>query len=308
MLKCTRFLLPLLAVAALGACGDSIGSDSARVSIRLVDAPGNLREAHVQITEIYLQRGSDSDSTSGRLTLAQPVNTYYNLLSLTNGNFAALVQDAVIPAGTYNILRVKVGDAYVITRDGKVYATEGAQLPANVTATGRINTTRGRSSGYQIKFPGQGLVVESDAKILALDFDVARSFGVVAGNSNQLVLNPSFTVTSVELSGGIAGAVSTAGVTFPACGGGATDLTHFVATATGPSTLSAKAAADGKYAMPYVAAGTYAMGVAPVGYTNGDTLTFAAAAAPASATVVSGQTATVNYTVSAATCKAAAAK
>jgi hypothetical protein len=303
-----RFILPLLAVAALGACESGTGTDRARVSVRLVDAPGNFREAHVQITGIYLQRESDSDSTSGRLTLAGPANTYYNLLALTNGNFAALVRDAVIPAGTYNIVRVKVGDAYVVTKDGKVYATDGAQLPAGVAATGRINTTRGKSSGYQIRFPGRGLVVESDAKILALDFDVARSFGVVAGNSNQLVLNPSFTVTNVEISGGIAGTVSATGVTFPACGGAGTDLTHFVATATGPSTLSAKAGADGKYAMAYVASGTYAMGVAPIGYTNGDTLTFTAAPTPASATVASGQTATVNYVVSATACKAVAAK
>lgn len=294
----------LAGVLALGACDSGAGSDTSRVSIRLVDAPGDFEEVRVQIREVYLQRASESDSTSGRLPLAVDSVNYFSLLELTNGNSASLVQDAVIPAGTYSALRIRVGDAYVVTADGKVYATEGARLPAGMTATGRINLTRGKSSGYQVRFADGGLVVDGESNIAVLDFDVARSFGHVAGRSGQLILNPQFTVTEVALSGGISGTVSTAqGVALPACGGAATDLTHFVATATGPSTLSAKAGTDGKYSLPFVAPGTYAMGVAPVGYTNGDTLTFAAAPSQPSVTLASGARATVDYSVTAATCK-----
>lgn len=306
MYKHSRFLLPLLAAAALGACESGTESGSSRVSVRLVDAPGDFKEVRVQVTELYLQRESESDSTAGRLTLAADTSVYYDLLALVGGAGADLVKDAVIPAGAYSQLRVRVGDAYVVTRDGKVYATPGARLPAGTTATGTINLTSGKSraSGYKIRFPGEGLVVDGDSRIVALDFDVARSFGHVAGKSGQLILNPQFSVTQVQLSGGISGVVTpAAGLAFPACGGAATNVTHFTATATGPTTLSARAAADGRYTMAYVSPGSYAMGVAPVGYANGDSLTFVAAPTPATATVGSGGNVVVNYALTSATCK-----
>ncbi len=306
MFKGTRFLLPLLAAAALGACDGGTDSGSSRVSIRLVDAPGDFKEVKVQITELYLQGESESDSTSGRLTLATDTATYFDLLTLVGGAGADLVKDAVIPAGTYSQLRVRVGDAYVVTRDGKVYATPGARLPAGMTATGTINLTSGKSraSGYKIRFPGAGLTVDGDSRIVALDFDVARSFGHVAGKSGQVILNPQFTVSQVQLSGGISGLVTpAAGVAFPACGGAATDVTHFTATATGPTTLSAKAQADSRYKMAYVTPGTYAMGVAPIGYANGDSLMIVATPSAPSVTLASGQNAVVDYSVTGITCK-----
>lgn len=293
----------LAGALALAACDSGSDSNAGRVSIRLVDAPGDFKEVRVQIREVYLQRSSESDSTAGRLPLAVDSVNYFSLLELTGGRSASLVQDAVVPAGTYSALRVRVGDAYVVTTDGKVYATEGAQLPAGLTPTGRINLTRGKSSGYQVRFADGGLVVDGDSKIAALDFDVARSFGHVAGKSGQLILNPQFTVTQVALSGGISGTVTLSGATFPACGGAATDVTHFVATATGPTTLSAKAGADAKYSMPFVAPGTYTMGVAPVGYANGDTLTFTATPSAPSVALTSGGRAVVDYSVTAAACK-----
>ena len=306
MLKRIKYVLPLLAAAALGACDGGTDSGSSRVSIRLVDAPGDFKEVKVQITELYLQGESESDSTSGRLTLATDTTTYFDLLTLVGGASADLVKDAVIPAGTYSQLRVRVGDAYVVTSDGKVYATPGARLPAGMTATGTINLTSGKSraSGYKIRFPGPGLTVDGDSRIVALDFDVARSFGHVAGKSGQVILNPHFTVSQVQLSGSISGLITpAAGVTFPACGGAATDVTHFTATATGPTTLSAKAQADSRYKMAYVAPGTYTMGVAPIGYANGDSLMIVAAPSVPSVTLASGQNAVVDYSVTGITCK-----
>lgn len=305
----SKLFLPLLAgTLALGACDNAADSGASGLSIRLVDAPGDLAEAHVQITEVYLQRESESDSTAGRLPLVESSNTYYDLLTLSGGKFAELVQNAVVPAGTYSSLRIRVGEAYVVTRDGEVYATDGAQLPAGLVRTGELQRTRGKASGYQVRFPAPGLTVDGDTRILALDFDVNRSFGHVAGRSGRFIMNPQFTATQVTLAGGISGTVAASGVVLPACGGAATDLTHFVATATGPAGVTtAKAAADGTYAMPFVAPDSYTMGVAPVGYANGDTLTFAATPAPASVALASGQKATVDYTVTAAACKAAPA-
>ncbi len=302
-----KLLLPLLALPlALAACSDVAGNGASGLSIRLVDAPGDLAEARVQITEVYLQRASESDSTSGRLQLAGPSDIYHDLLTLTGGNFAELVNDAVVPAGTYSLLRIKIGEAYVVTRDGKVYATANAAIPDSLVSkrAGDLQRTRGKASGYQVKFAAPGFTVDGDAQILALDFDVNRSFGHVAGNSGRFIMNPQFIATQVTLAAAISGTVTATGITFPSCGGAATDLTHFVVTAaSATNTLTAKASADGKYALPYVTPDSYTMGMAPVGYANGDTLTFAATPTPASVALASGQKATVDYTVSTANCK-----
>jgi hypothetical protein len=303
-----KLLLPLLAgTLLLGACesgSGGTGDGSGKVTVRLVDAPGDVKEARVQIQEIYLQGASESDSTAGRLQLAGSSDTYYDLLTLGSGSFAEVVKDAVVPAGTYSLLRIRIGEAYVVTKDGKVYATAGAALPAGLAAAGELQRTRGKSSGYQATFADGALTVDGDSRILVLDFDVANSFGHVAGSSGKFVMNPHFTVTQASLSGSIRGTVSAAGVTFPACGGAATDVSHFTATATaGTTALAARAAANGAFAFAYAPPATYTMGVAPVAYANGDTLTFTATAAPPTATVASSGTATVNYTVTAAACK-----
>ena len=303
----------LAAAVALGACADSDGPSSAdgtsRVSVRLVDAPGDLEEAWVQISEIYLLPGdTDADSPGGRLPLVGPSDEYYDLLSLTDGRFAELVRDAVVPAGTYSVLRVKIGEAYVVTRDGNVYATDGAVLPAGLERTGVLQRTRGKSSGYQVKFPQGGLRVDGETTIVVLDLDVGKSFGHVAGKSGKYILHPKFSVTEVALSGTIRGTVAAAdSVEFPACGGAATDLTHFVATATSTTgeEYTARTATDGTFVFGFVAPGSYTLGNTPIAYENGDTLTFAAAATPASVTVGSGGTVTADYLVSGATCKAA---
>jgi hypothetical protein len=305
-IKHGRLLLPLLAgTLLLGACeSGSTGDGSGKVSVRLVDAPGDLKEARVQVQEIYLQGASESDSTAGRLQLAGSSDTYYDLLTLGSGSFADLVKDAVVPAGSYSVLRIRIGEAYVVTKDGKVYATAGAQLPAGLTATGELQRTRGKSSGYQVQFADGSLKVDGGSKILVLDFDVANSFGHVAGNSGKFVMNPHFTVTQASLSGSIRGTVTATGVTFPACGGASTDVSHFTATATaGTTALSARAGTDGRFAFAYVPPATYAMGVAPVAYANGDTLSFTATATPPTAAVASSGSTTVNYAVTAAACK-----
>jgi hypothetical protein len=308
------FLSALLAATvALGACTDSSSpsADGAgRVSVRLVDAPGDLEEAWVQISEIYLLPGeSDAESPSGRLPLVGPADEYYDLLSLTDGRFAELVREAVVPAGTYSVLRVKIGEAYVVTRDGNVYATDGADLPAGLERTGTLQRTRGKSSGYQVKFPKGGLRVDGETTIVVLDLDVGKSFGHVAGKSGRYILHPKMTATEVALSGTIRGIVTAAeDAEFPACGGAETDLKHFVPTATDADgeEYTARTGADGSFAFGFVAPGSYTLGHAAIVYENGDTLTFAAAATPASVTVGSGGTALADYAVSGAVCAPAA--
>jgi hypothetical protein len=71
----------------------------------------------------------------------------------------------------------------------------------------------------------------------------------------------------------------------------------------GPDTLSGTTDATGIYNIANAVPGTYTVGFAQdITFTNGDSLTFAATATPASVTVAQGDSAKSNFQITAATC------
>jgi hypothetical protein len=302
-----RLALPLLAALAMAACDGGTGANGdARVSIRLTDAPGDLKEAWVKIDRIYLKGGQADSAGGGSVDLLTTGTDWVDLLTLSGGRTAELVSGAVVPAGRYSELRLVVCEAYVIARNGDLYATSDTELPAGVTADGTLQVPSGCSSGFKVKFQGDDPVeLASESTIMTVDFDVSQSFGHQAGNSGRWVMHPVLHATAVGFAGGIGGTVGVAqGVALPTCGGAAVAVTAFVPQATaGTETFTSAVAADGRYAIT-VAPGTYSMGYAPaLSFANGDSLMVTAAPSAASATVASGGTATVDYSITAATCK-----
>lgn len=300
-----RLAFPLLALA-VAACDGGTGADGdARVSIRLVDAPGDLAEAWVKIDRIYLQGDADSIN-GGRVDLLSAGTDWVDLLTLSGGRTAELVNGAAVPAGRYSQLRLVVCEAYIVTNEGEVYASNDATLPSGVTADGTLHMPSACSSGFKVKFPADSSVnLASESTILTVDFDVSQSFGHQAGNSGRWVMHPVLQATSVGFAGGIAGTVSVAqGVTLPTCGGAPVAVTAFVPQATAGSTVYTSAVGtDGRYRIT-VPAGSYAMGYAgALSYANGDSLMVTATPAPASVSVASGATATADYSITAASCK-----
>lgn len=307
MMKHGRLALPMLAALAMAACdGGTGGSGDARVSIRLTDAPGDLDQAWVKIDRIYLKGGPADSASDGSVELLSAGTDWVDLLTLSGGRTAELVNGAVVPAGRYSEMRLVVCEAYVVDNDGDVYATRDTELPAGVTADGTLQIPSGCSSGIKIKFQGDEPVeLESESTIMTVDFDVSQSFGHQAGNSGRWIMHPVVHATAVGFAGGISGTVSVAqGLALPTCGGGPVAVTAFVPQATaGTTTYTSAVGADGRYRIT-VGAGTYTMGYAPaLSFANGDSLMVTAAPSVASATVASGGTATVDYSISAATCK-----
>jgi len=309
-----RTVLPLFAGAlALTACESSGGltaENDAKLTIQLTDAPGDLKEAWVKIDRLVLQGTVAGDSSSSRQEFTPTSTGYVNLLTLAGGKLQDLVSGVTVKPGTYQQLRVVVKDAYVRTHDNRVFATSGAQLPSGTTASGELVCPGCSQSGFKVNFPG-GVTIDPAGNTLLIDFDVKQSFGHEAGKSGKFILKPVLhgIKTSTTQPGRITGSVALAqGVTLPACGGQSTnDLSKFVPTAkvdtttrTGTTVVSGGTAT---YTIAALRPGSYTLGVAPVGFANGDTLTFTAAATPASVTVASGATATAGYTVSAAACK-----
>jgi hypothetical protein len=306
--KYGRLALPLLAAFAMAACdgNGTGGSGDARVSIRLTDAPGDLKEAWVKIDRMYLKGGPADSAQDGSVDLLTTRTDWVDLLTLSGGRTAELVNGATVPAGTYQELRLVVCEAYIVEKDGDVYATNDAALPAGVTADGQLHIPSGCSSGFKIKFKtDEPVTLQNESAILTVDFDVSQSFGHQAGNSGRWVMHPVLHATAVGFAGGITGAVTVGqGVTLPTCGGSPVAVTAFVPQATAGTTIYTSAVgADGSYRTT-VPPGTYTMGYAPsLSFANGDSLTVTAAPSAASATVASGGTATVDYSITAATCK-----
>lgn len=303
-------VLPVLAGALLlGACegSSSLEPGGARLTVQLTDAPGDLAEARVRISKIVLQGRDAGDSASARQELAVAAGDWIDLLALSGGKLQELVGGAAVQPGTYSQLRLVIDGAYVVARDGRVFATSGAQLPAGVAADGELVCPSCGQSGFKVKFPG-GIQVQ-DATTLVVDFDVNQSFGHEAGKSGKYVLRP--VLIGARKAGGsplgsIAGTVALAeGVTVPACGGeAAPGLTRFVPTAAdGAVTRTGTTQAGGAFTIGSLPAGSYTLGVDRVGFANGDTLTFTAAATPATVAVTDGAAAAASYSVTAAACK-----
>jgi hypothetical protein len=133
-----------------------LDGDQTRLTILLTDAPGDIAEAWVQITGIYLQgsegdedgngngqgdnadngngNGNGDDQNGGRVWLMQGSADWVNLIALAD-TWMTLV-DVELPAGVYSQLRFIVGGA-VLAIEGesegtiaKLYASSAEDLEA----------------------------------------------------------------------------------------------------------------------------------------------------------------------------------
>ena len=305
------------AVAALGlafgtgACSDGAPVGSAtegQLTLLLTDAPGDFEKAVVTISSIYLQAGEGENGS--RLVLRDtPVTT--DLLTLANST-ADLVKDATLPAGTYAQLRFVVTGGYVEVEnaDGStsIYASSADYegLPEGAQLAGSLQMPSFAQSGLKVQLPDGGLRIDGEAKIVLVDFDVARSFGRQAGQSGQWVMSPVLTATHVALTGGVSVALAKADtVTLPAINNAAVALGEFKAVLSNAAGMSeplvlADANGDGTVEgeFRFVAPGEYTLDFqAP-----SDSVQFTTAPGrPIPVTVSSNGTASVNAVLTSAT-------
>lgn len=276
--------LILTAAVLAAACG---GSN--KVSVMLTDATGPFQAAVVTITEIDLVG-------SGGVHVLSNTKVTTNLLTLAN-DAATLVSNAEVPEGNYSELRFVITGAYVDTGSG-IYASSPTYegLPAGATVAGNLQMPSLATSGLKVDMANGSLDVNTDSKVLLVDFDVAQSFGHAAGNSGNWVMHPVIKGADITVSGDVNVAVSlAAGVTLPA---GVT-LANFSATLTNADNvtetlaLSATGTATFKFLLP----GTYSVGLTAPGAATITT----SPAIPLSVTVGSGAAANASLTITGAT-------
>jgi len=285
----TRLALAALSLFALAACGDdSSNGDTTRLSIRLTDAPGDISAAVVTVSEIYLQ------GSNGR-TVLRDQDTTLDLVDLADAT-ADMVNGAVVPQGNYSQLRFVITGAYIsVEEEGgqRIYATspDYAGLPPGATVDGNLQTPSFSTSGVKVTLPGDQLVLETDQKILLVDFDVSQSFGKQAGNSGQWVMSPVIKGADITTSGGlVVNATLAVGVT-AALGEWNAQITQ---GASVEQRLLTDPELDGTFSanFGYLLPGTYSVTLLPPAGTFTSTPVL-----PVDQAVASGANATVNVTV-----------
>ncbi len=321
---------PALVLAACdsGPTGMSGSKLTSHLTVQLTDAPADLSEAWVKVKKIELVADSLFADTTTADTLAadttgtselSPDSDWVNLLDLAGGKTTNLFSGNV-RAGRYSQVRLVVCDMYIKTTDGQVIATSGTTLPDGVSATagGELKLTSQCHSGFKVLLRGDSLRLGADSSsTLTIDFDAKRSFVHQAGKSGKWVVTPVLFGTQSKGSGSASGAGKVQGtvtldqaITLPvSCG--ALSLTKdsllkkFVPTAAKGDTIhTGNTSVAGAFTIPNLAPATYTLGAEPLGFANGDTLTYTAAATPATVAVTAGTTAAANYAVSAVACKA----
>jgi hypothetical protein len=186
-------------VLGLAACDDATSNSFGTVSVYLTDAPGEVTEAWVTITDIYLQgRPGDEDEPGGRFYLLQDGNETHDLLTLQNDE-AQLVAGVPVPAGTYGQFRIVVSDACIVV-DGKAY-TSSPDYDECGGADGVLHMPSLRQTGIKVLM--HGFQVTGGDQAILLDFDVSQSFGHQAGNSGRWVMQPVIHGAEVSMTGGI---------------------------------------------------------------------------------------------------------
>lgn len=291
-------LAPILAFLALAACSDSSGPDAgrARVSVHLTDAPGELEAAVVTVSEVYLQGGP-----GGRVTLSSTPVTV-DLLTLADAT-TELVADADVEADTYSELRFVITGGYVAAKnpDGStsIYASspdyEG--LPAGAVVAGQLQMPSLAQSGLKVNFDSP-LDLSGDVDLL-VDFDVAQSFGRLAGQSGMWVMHPVIRGATLQVAATVTASIRLAsGVTLPAVGGVATTLGAFRARLDEEERDFTDADGDGVFTarFRFVLPGSHALSiVAPAGLSIATT-----PIQPAAVTATAGAEATVDFTITSA--------
>jgi hypothetical protein len=189
----------VLCVSALGAC--SGGSDpKGTVSVSLMDRPvDGITELHVTISEVWLK--PQGEGAAFKLVMTETPKTV-DLLELGDENASVLVDEAVVPAGTYNWIEMKIDDTDVT----KSYAMTdaGGMEPVDVDVpSGSVRFV----SGFEVG--------ENQAARFLFDWDVRKGLTEAVGQ-NVLLLRPAFRILDVDEYGSISGTISS--TTAEGCG------------------------------------------------------------------------------------------
>lgn len=189
-LKKIYFIAIAALVVMLGfqSCSNADESNNtARVQLKLVDAPGDYLEVNVEIVDIQY---NNSDNENGWASFGKPEDYPINvdLTTLIVGN-NLLLADQIIPSGTLKQIRLVLGDGNTLKIEGQE-AMMPLSTPSAMQSGLKLNMNTTLEPGFSYTF--------------ILDWDVQKSV-VMAGTSGMYNLKPVIRVNAEVNSGSIAG-------------------------------------------------------------------------------------------------------
>jgi len=189
ILKPLMFICIMISVALFQSCNNDKDDSSARVQLRLVDAPGDYLEVNVEIIDIQYNLGDEEEGwMSFSPESGYPINV--DLTQLIAGN-SLLLTDELIPAGMLKQIRLVLSDNNTLKIEG-----EEGLIP--------LNTPSAQQSGLKLNLDEE--LEGGFTYTFILDWVVQESI-VKAGNSGNYNLKPVIKVNAEVYSGSISGVV-----------------------------------------------------------------------------------------------------
>lgn len=306
--KLTNLLVVALTAVGLTACdeGTLAPEGQGTIVVFLTDAAGDVEKVWVQIEEMYVRGNGD------RFDLLDEPTDWIELTALTQSSLE-LVSGVELPAGTYQEIRMVVGEAVLETMTGEVFMTDGAEHPDYTEdPDGSLICPSCSQSGFKVKLPGGGFELTEDGYVMMADFDVSQSFGRERGNSEQWVMHPTIHASALQSAGSISGTVVLDGGVVLECPAASfPGLDIFVPTATAQNLTDGDGAivrtgntdATGVFTIDPLAPDVYNLAYETEIELDGHTLTLVATVSQPTADVAEGAAVDgITYTVESANC------
>jgi len=187
--------MSLMLIVVFQSCNnDSNAIDkTARIQLKLVDAPGDYLEVNVEIIDIQYNSSEDEGGWKSFGTNNDyPINV--DLTELTAGN-SLILADTIIPSGMMKQIRLVLSDNNTL-----VIENEAGEAEEPV----HLDTPSAQQSGLKLKLNEE--LEPGYSYTFILDWDVQKSI-VKAGNSGKYNLKPVIRVNAEVNSGSIMGKV-----------------------------------------------------------------------------------------------------
>ncbi len=211
-------------------------TERAKLSVKLVDEPGDYQNVFVEVTDLMIKYdAANDDDESGWESVGLINPGVYDLLELTGGVSLELVNNANIETGLIKQIRLVLGDNNTVVLEGE---TEPRPLstPSAQQSGLKVMINQTISAGYNYDF--------------ILDFDVNESI-VMAGNSGTIILKPVLRANLEVNSGSIAGTVQPI------------DIATEVVVTDGVFTTSTYTNVSGDYVIMGLPSGIYTVIISP---------------------------------------------
>ncbi len=204
-----QLILSFLALL-VGSCSGSGGSDGSggsrlegKLVVEVTDAPIShslVEEARITVDKVSLHQEEGAESGFVEIFEGRPLE--FDLLDLRNGAAEGLAQ-AVVPAGTYGQIRIRLSDAYLRLTNGNEYSV----------SAGTLQLTSQGTSGFKVKVEPPVEVVSGISTSLLLDFDLTKTFKPVPANdpltATRYHLHPVIRAANRSFAGDLRGRVGT---------------------------------------------------------------------------------------------------